>query len=85
MENGVLDLDTDLVPKWFTEGLLEEVKPKYISFAFDQSLTSSFRNTIYPPYKANRDPAPEELKQQFDRCREVTRALGCREFASENV
>ena len=43
----------------FVAGLLEETKPTHLSFAFDQSLTSSFRNTIYPPYKANRDPAPD--------------------------
>ncbi|MEM8844066.1 MAG: 5'-3' exonuclease H3TH domain-containing protein [Pseudomonadota bacterium] len=60
----------------FVAGLLEEVKPKYISFAFDQSLTSSFRNTIYPPYKANREPAPDELKLQFDFCRRFIEALG---------
>ena len=60
----------------FVAGLLEEVKPKYISFAFDQSLTSSFRNTIYPPYKANRDPAPDELKLQFNYCRRFIEALG---------
>ena len=60
----------------FVAGLLEEVKPKYISFAFDQSLTSSFRNTIYPPYKANREPAPDELKLQFSYCRRFIEALG---------
>jgi 5'-3' exonuclease len=34
------------------------------------------RTAIYPQYKANREPAPPELKQQFERCRAVTRALG---------
>ena len=60
----------------FVAGFLEETKPKHISFAFDQSLTSSFRNTIYPPYKANRDPAPEELKRQFAYCRRFIEAVG---------
>lgn len=60
----------------FVAALLEEVNPKYISFAFDQSLTSSFRNTIYPLYKANRDPAPDELKLQFNYCRRFIEALG---------
>ena len=60
----------------FVAGLLEEVQPKYISFAFDQSLTSSFRNTIYPPYKANREPAPDELKLQFNYCRQFIETLG---------
>lgn len=60
----------------FVAGFLEETKPQHISFAFDQSLTSSFRNTIYPPYKANRDPAPDELKLQFEYCRRFIEAAG---------
>ena len=38
----------------------------YIAVAFDESLASSFRNRIYPAYKAHREPAPEELKRQFE-------------------
>ena len=60
----------------FVAGFLEQTKPSHISFAFDQSLTSSFRNTIYPPYKANRDPAPDELKLQFEYCRRFIEAIG---------
>ena len=60
----------------FVAGFLEQTKPKHLSFAFDQSLTSSFRNDIYPEYKANREPAPEELKQQFGLCRRFIEALG---------
>lgn len=44
--------------------------------AFDGSLQSSFRNALYPPYKANRDPAPEALKQQFAWCQDLARAVG---------
>ncbi|HEX7324745.1 MAG TPA: 5'-3' exonuclease H3TH domain-containing protein, partial [Rhodanobacteraceae bacterium] len=44
--------------------------------AFDIALTSSFRNAIYPAYKANRDPAPPELKRQFRYCRELAGAFG---------
>jgi DNA polymerase-1 len=65
----------------FLGDFLEHTKPEYVGVAFDTSLTTCFRNDIYPDYKANRDPAPEELKQQFGRCREVTRALGMREYA----
>ena len=60
----------------FVAGFLEQTKPKHLSFAFDQSLTSSFRNEIYPDYKANREPAPEELKNQFEYCRRFIEALG---------
>ncbi|MGH8125011.1 MAG: 5'-3' exonuclease, partial [Rhodanobacteraceae bacterium] len=44
--------------------------------AFDIALTSSFRNAIYPAYKANREPAPAELKRQFGYCRELAAAFG---------
>lgn len=60
----------------FVANFLEETKATHASFAFDQSLTSSFRNTIYPPYKANRDPAPDELKRQFEYCRRFIDAAG---------
>ncbi len=65
----------------FLLDLLRREKPEFIGAAFDISLTSSFRNDIYPPYKANRDPAPDDLKQQFAYCRSVTAALGVPCFA----
>ncbi len=56
--------------------LLEQNQADRIAVAFDESLTTSFRNEIYPDYKANRDPAPEELKRQFGWCKDLTRSLG---------
>jgi DNA polymerase I len=56
--------------------LLESQRPQHIAIAFDEALESSFRNEIYPAYKANREPAPESLKRQFRYCAEVARALG---------
>jgi 5'-3' exonuclease len=56
--------------------LLERERPQHVAVAFDESLESSFRNEIYPAYKANREPAPESLKTQFRHCRAVTSALG---------
>ena len=56
--------------------LLEETSAEQIALAFDESLTKSFRNEIYPAYKANREPAPEALKRQFAWCREIAEALG---------
>ncbi|HEX9707172.1 MAG TPA: 5'-3' exonuclease H3TH domain-containing protein [Steroidobacteraceae bacterium] len=66
----------------FLGDLLEEAKPAHVAVAFDESLTSSFRNAIYPAYKANREPAPPELKRQFGLCRELCRLLGLAEFGS---
>ena len=65
----------------FMGDLLERAKPTHVAVAFDESLASSFRNEIYPAYKANREPAPEELKAQFGWCREFCRLLGVAEFA----
>ncbi|HYM35936.1 MAG TPA: 5'-3' exonuclease H3TH domain-containing protein [Steroidobacteraceae bacterium] len=67
----------------FIGDLLEKESPKHIAVAFDQSLTTSFRNKLYPPYKANREPAPVELKRQFAWCRDLCRAYGIAEFSSD--
>ncbi|MGA2187618.1 MAG: 5'-3' exonuclease H3TH domain-containing protein [Steroidobacteraceae bacterium] len=68
----------------FISDLLEQVKPERIGVAFDQSLRSetSFRNGIYPAYKANRDSPPDDLERQFALCREFCRHMGLAEFAS---
>ena len=42
----------------------------------------SFRHRLYPAYKANREPAPAELRRQFALCREFCRHIGVAEFAS---
>jgi 5'-3' exonuclease len=63
----------------FIGDFVEQVRPEYLAVLFDESLTSSFRSAIYPAYKANREPAPQELKRQFRQCREFTRALGIME------
>jgi 5'-3' exonuclease len=65
----------------FLGDLIERAKPQYIAVAFDESLTTSFRNQIYPAYKANRDPPPEDLKLQFARCREFCRHAGIAAFS----
>jgi DNA polymerase I len=56
--------------------LLERAQPEHIAVAFDASLTSSFRNAIYPAYKANRELPPPDLERQFVQCRAITEALG---------
>lgn len=56
--------------------LLEKARPEHVAVAFDASLTTSFRNAIYPAYKANRELPPADLEHQFVLCREVTAALG---------
>lgn len=63
--------------------LLRRAEPEQIAVAFDESLTTSFRNELYPAYKANRPPAPEDLKRQFNICMGLTRALGIPALASD--
>jgi DNA polymerase I len=66
----------------FLGDLIERAKPAYLGVAFDESLTTSFRNRLYPAYKANREPAPADLKRQFERCREFCRLVGAADFSS---
>ena len=66
----------------FVNDLLSKESPKKIAFAFDESKKNAYRNSIYPDYKANRESAPENLKHQFQLCRQYIRALGLVEASS---
>ncbi len=48
--------------------------PTHIAVVFDKS-EKTFRNTLYPAYKAQRPPAPEDLVPQFALIRRATRAF----------
>lgn len=67
----------------FVYRLLREQAPSRIVFAFDESLAQSARKDTYPEYKANRSPAPAELKRQFAWCREWLDALGLSNVSSK--
>ncbi len=68
----------------FLSDILERVRPERIGVAFDSGLRGedSFRNGIYPAYKANRESPPADLTRQFGLCREFCRHMGVAEFAS---
>jgi len=73
----------------FLSDFLEQVRPERIGVAFDITLrdetgmpATSFRNGIYPAYKANRESPPADLERQFALCREFCRHMGVAEFAS---
>jgi DNA polymerase-1 len=55
--------------------LLREQEPQRLIVAMD-SKERSFRKDLYEDYKANRPPAPPDLKQQMIRVREVVEAWG---------
>ncbi|WP_256646370.1 5'-3' exonuclease [Thermomonas paludicola] len=60
----------------FLLDLLERERPQHVAVAFDEALDSCFRNALYPDYKANRGPAPPELRRQFAWCKALCKALG---------
>lgn len=68
----------------FLADLLEREQPARIVVAFDESLgvETSYRHSIFPAYKANREQAPADLAHQFGLCREFCRLAGVAEFAS---
>ena len=50
-------------------------KPDYVAFVLDAS-GPTFRDALYPQYKANRPPMPEELRAQVEPMRRIVEALG---------
>lgn len=66
----------------FIGDLIERRAPQYMAVAFDECRGSGHRHALLPSYKANREPAPPELRRQFVLCREFCRRLGVAEFGS---
>ena len=66
----------------FVHRLLIDPAPSKLVFAFDESLKQSRRKSLYPEYKANRSPAPPELKRQFRWCQQWVEALGISKVSS---
>jgi DNA polymerase-1 len=55
--------------------LLDEYAPEQVAVVFDAP-GPTFRDEIYPEYKAHRPPMPEELRAQIEPLHEIVRALG---------
>ena len=53
--------------------ILEENPPEYLAVSFDTGKT--FRDEIFPDYKATREKTPDELHMQVDRIREIVAAF----------
>jgi 5'-3' exonuclease len=68
----------------FVYRLLTERAPQKLVFAFDESLRQSQRKSLYPQYKANRSPAPNELKRQFRWCQQWIDLLGITKVSSDS-
>jgi DNA polymerase-1 len=54
--------------------IIKERKPEYMAAAFEKN--TSFRNSLFAAYKANRKQTPDDLEAQFDYCRRITEAIG---------
>ncbi len=52
----------------------EDNRPTHLAIVFDKS-EITFRNKLYPDYKAHRPPAPDDLIPQFALIREAVRAF----------
>ena len=66
--------------------LLEDLRgadrPTHFACIFDYS-SYSFRNDLYPDYKANRDEPPDDLRPQFPLVREAARAFATHSLEQE--
>ena len=57
------------------DDMAAEESPTHLAVIFDAP-GKTFRNDIYPDYKANRDAPPEDLMPQFPLVREAVKAFG---------
>ena len=66
------------------EDLNKAEGPTHMAVILDKA-SHSFRNDIYPEYKANRPPAPEDLIPQFPLIRDATRAFSLPCIEEDNL
>ncbi len=62
--------------------LLADEEVTHLAVAFDESLTTSFRNEMLPSYKQQRELPPKELEAQLHDCQDLARALGATVLSS---
>ncbi len=67
----------------FLVKLIADDKVTHLGVTFDRNLNGSFRNRLYPPYKAQRQAPPDDLVAQIDPCLEVAQALGAAVFIDD--
>ncbi|MBT7478795.1 MAG: DNA polymerase I [Gammaproteobacteria bacterium] len=66
------------------KSLLDEYRPEQVAMVFDAK-GKTFRNDLYPAYKANRPPMPEDLRSQIAPLHEIIVALGIPMIVHEGV
>tara|TARA_R110002050_G_scaffold9504_1_gene32887 strand:- start:28062 stop:30812 length:2751 start_codon:yes stop_codon:yes gene_type:complete len=55
--------------------LLRDYDPEHIAVVFDAK-GKTFRNDMYPEYKAHRPPMPDDLREQIEPIHAIVRAMG---------
>jgi DNA polymerase-1 len=64
--------------------LMQDEQPDLIAVVFDAK-GKTFRNDIYPEYKANRPPMPDGLREQIEPLHEIIKAQGLPLVVIDNV
>lgn len=55
--------------------LMKDYEPSHVAVVFDAK-GKTFRDDIYPEYKANRPPMPNELRSQIEPLHQIVKAMG---------
>ena len=63
--------------------LIADQKPDFLAVAFDPP-KKSFRFSLYPEYKANREKMPDELRSQIDEIKQMIAHLGIPRIEEED-
>ena len=66
------------------KSLIKEYQPTHIAVVFDAK-GKTFRDDIYPDYKANRPPMPDELRSQIAPLHAIIKAMGLPIIVEPNV
>ena len=66
------------------EKALREEQPELLAITFDAG-GANFRRELYPAYKANRPPPPEDLSSQIPRIHEISAAFRIKTFVEPGV
>ncbi|WP_420394157.1 DNA polymerase I [Acuticoccus sp.] len=74
LPTGAVRLFCNKIYQFIKEGAAD-VRPSHLAIIFDKSEVS-FRNEIYPEYKANRSAPPDDLVPQFPLMRAAVEAFG---------
>ena len=67
-----------------TRSLLKQYQPEFIAMVFDAK-GKTFRDDLYPEYKANRPPMPDEMRSQVPFIYEIIEAMGLPLLVIEGV